>query len=183
MAQKIKKWKEWLSLSGETAKVISYADYFARRPLFTSLQIKNASDEFVTGLTLTISADNGMLIPFEKSFEEIPFESVIKVELGNILSPFYFSSSEEVKEERMDQIMRRQLEISLENNRDLVGFTLEVIIDEEDEDGSYIGRSRYDAPEIDNSVLINTSKKHVPGDIINVRIGDACDYDLVGEEV
>lgn len=90
---------------------------------------------------------------------------------------------EEVKEERMDQIMRRQLEISLENNRDLVGFTLEVIIDEEDEDGSYIGRSRYDAPEIDNSVLINTSKKHVPGDIINVRIVDAFDYDLVGEEV
>ena len=101
MAQKIKKWEEWLSLSGETAKVISYADYFARRPLFTSLQIKNASDEFVTGLTLTISADNGMLIPFEKSFEEIPFESVIKVELGNILSPFYFSSVEEVKEERI----------------------------------------------------------------------------------
>ena len=90
---------------------------------------------------------------------------------------------EEIKEERMDQIMRRQLEISLENNRDLVGFTLEVIIDEEDEDGSYIGRSRYDAPEIDNSVLINTSKKHVPGDIINVRIVDAFDYDLVGEEV
>ena len=47
---------------------------------------------------------------------------------------------EEVKEERMDQIMRRQLEISLENNRDLVGFTLEVIIDEEDEDadGEYV---------------------------------------------
>jgi ribosomal protein S12 methylthiotransferase len=90
---------------------------------------------------------------------------------------------EEIKEERLDAVMRRQLEISLENNRDKIGFVFEVIIDEEDEDGSYIGRTRYDAPEIDNAVLINTPKKHVPGDIIKVKIVDAFDYDLVGEEI
>lgn len=90
---------------------------------------------------------------------------------------------EEIKEERMDAVMRRQLDISLENNQSKVGFVLDVIIDEEDDDGSYTGRTRYDAPEIDNAVLINTVKKHVPGDIIRVKIVDAFDYDLVGEEV
>ena len=54
MAQKAKKWEEWLSLSGEAVKVVSYADYFARRPLFSSLQIKNACEEAAAGLTLTI---------------------------------------------------------------------------------------------------------------------------------
>ena len=90
---------------------------------------------------------------------------------------------EEIKQERLDAIMRRQLDISLENNRDMIGFTIDVIIDEEDEDGSYIGRSRYDAPEIDNAVLVNTTVKHEPGDIIRVRVTDAFDYDLVGDEV
>ena len=90
---------------------------------------------------------------------------------------------EEIKQERLDAIMRRQLDISLENNRDMIGFTIDVIIDEEDEDGSYIGRSRYDAPEIDNAVLVNTTAKHEPGDIIKVRVTDAFDYDLVGDEV
>ncbi|MBQ8685642.1 MAG: DUF4011 domain-containing protein [Clostridia bacterium] len=107
MAQKTKKWEEWLSLKGETAKVVSYADYFARRPLFTSLQIKNASDEFVNGLTLTIENENGMLVPFEKTLEELPFESVVQVELGNVLSPFYFSSADEVREERIQATLKK----------------------------------------------------------------------------
>ena len=47
MAQKSKKWEEFVSLYGETARVVSYADYFARRPLFSSLQIKNTAEEAV----------------------------------------------------------------------------------------------------------------------------------------
>ena len=43
MAQKAKKWEEWITLDGETAKVASYVDYFTRRPLFSSLQIANAA--------------------------------------------------------------------------------------------------------------------------------------------
>ncbi len=90
---------------------------------------------------------------------------------------------EEVKQERLDAIMMRQLEISLESNQDKIGHTLEVIIDEEDDDGAYLGRTRYDAPEIDNNVIVNTNMKHEPGDIIKVKITDAFDYDIVGEEV
>lgn len=90
---------------------------------------------------------------------------------------------EEVKEQRRDGIMRRQLDISLELNREKIGGTFEVLVEEEDADGSYIGRTRYDAPEIDNSVIFTSDRKHRPGDIVKVLIDDAFDYDLVGREV
>ena len=96
MAQKTKKWEEWLSLSGETVKVVSYADYFAQRPLFSALQVKNTGEELVDDLTLAVTNENGMLIGVEKTLEEIPFESVVQVELGNVLSPLYFSNADEV---------------------------------------------------------------------------------------
>ncbi len=101
MAQKARKWEEWLSVGGETAKVVSYADYFSHRPLFSSLQVKNVGEELVNDVLLTVRNENGMLLPCEKTLEEIPFESVVQVELGPLLSPLYFSSTEEVKEERI----------------------------------------------------------------------------------
>lgn len=90
---------------------------------------------------------------------------------------------EDIKQERLDKIMRTQLEISLENNRALIGSTLKVLIDEIEEDNTYVGRSTYDAPEIDNSVIFKSNIQHKPGDIINVLIQDAFDYDLVGVEI
>ena len=90
---------------------------------------------------------------------------------------------EDIKQERLDRIMSRQMEISLEENQRLIGRVLEVIVDEEDEDGSYIGRTIYDAPEIDNAVIFTPVKEHQPGDIVPVMILDAFDYDLEGKEV
>ena len=90
---------------------------------------------------------------------------------------------EEVKQQRADDIMRMQLDISYEYNKAKIGSVMEVIVDEIDEDGSYIGRTRFDAPEIDNSVIFTSGNKLVPGDIVNVLINDAFDYDLVGKEV
>ena len=107
MAQKVKKWEEWLTLSGETLKVISYADYFARKPLFSSLQIKNASEEAVDGLTLTLTNEHGMLVDCVKTLEEIPFESVVQIELGELLSPHYFASIERVGEETVEVILTK----------------------------------------------------------------------------
>lgn len=101
MAQKVKKWEEFLFLRGEVAGVVSYADYFAAKPLFSSLQIKNECFTAAENLTLLIENENGMLIPFEKQFEEIPFESVVKVELGNLLSPAYFGALEEIRKEKI----------------------------------------------------------------------------------
>ena len=89
---------------------------------------------------------------------------------------------EDVKEFRLDQIMRAQLEISYQHNQELIGSVLEVLVEETDEDGSYVGRSMYDAPEIDNSVIFISPKEHRPGDFVSVYINDAYDYDLVGYE-
>lgn len=89
---------------------------------------------------------------------------------------------DDIKEQRLDGIMRRQLDISLSINKNKIGQVIEVIVDEIDEDGSYIGRTPYDAPEIDNSVIFTSNNKLIPGDIVNVLISDAYDYDLVGQE-
>lgn len=91
---------------------------------------------------------------------------------------------EDIREQRRDAIMRAQMLISRANNEKLVGKILDVIIDEKDPDeGVYIGRSRYDAPDIDNQIIIQTASEHQPGDIIRVEIVDAYDYDCVGREI
>ena len=46
--------------------------------------------------------------------------------------------------------------------------------------GAYIGRTQYDAPEIDNTVIFRSDRKLMPGDFVKVNITDAFDYDLVG---
>ncbi|MDD5922750.1 MAG: 30S ribosomal protein S12 methylthiotransferase RimO, partial [Eubacteriales bacterium] len=91
---------------------------------------------------------------------------------------------EEVKESRLDRLMSQQMEISLENNQRQIGKIAEVIVDGKDEDGvSYIGRTRRDAPEIDDSVLFSSERELIPGQITRVKITDAFDYDLEGMEV
>ena len=92
---------------------------------------------------------------------------------------------EDVKTERVDGIMRRQIEISLASNQRKVGQVLEVLVEGRDEDGSYYGRTEYDAPEIDNAVLFTSDRDRQlqPGEFVRVRIEDAFDYDLVGVEV
>ena len=80
MAQKTRKLEEILSVVGEVAKVISYADYFVHRPLFSSLLIKNEGEETVEGLTVSVENENGMLLSVEKEID-VPFESAVQVDL------------------------------------------------------------------------------------------------------
>lgn len=87
---------------------------------------------------------------------------------------------EDTKNRRKDILMTRQLEISLASNTQKIGKVLEVLVECVGEDGNYIGRTRYDAPEIDNSVLFTSNAGCAPGDIVPVRITDAFDYDLAG---
>ena len=110
MAQKKRKLEEILSIGGEVAKVISYADYFARRPLFSSLQIKNEGEETLEGLLLSVTSANGMLLPCEKELT-LPFESVVEVDLGNLLSPLYFTNVEAVTEEKITVTLRQEKKV------------------------------------------------------------------------
>lgn len=84
------------------------------------------------------------------------------------------------KEERAQEIMEVQQEISLEKNQQKVGKIFKVLIDKK-EAGRYIGRTEFDSVEVDNEVLIKSSKKLPIGDFVNVKITKAYDYDIEGE--
>jgi ribosomal protein S12 methylthiotransferase len=86
---------------------------------------------------------------------------------------------QEVKEERWHRFMAAQQEISQEILAGRVGTTIDVIIDEVDEDGA-LGRSKWDAPEIDGSVFLNGEQNLKPGDIVKVHVDSADDNDLWG---
>jgi ribosomal protein S12 methylthiotransferase len=76
--------------------------------------------------------------------------------------------------------MEVQQEISLEKNEEKVGKTFKVIVDKK-EAGRYIGRTEFDSVEVDNEVIINTSKKLVIGNFVDVKITKAYDFDIEGE--
>ena len=136
----------------------------------------------ITGFPGETEEDHEELLEFveEQKFARLGVFAY-SMEEGTLAGEMENQVDEDIKARRLDEIMRTQLEISLENNRSLIGQVLEVMVDERDEDGSYIGRTRYDAPEIDNAVIFTSDRELKPGDIVNVKISDAFDYDLTGE--
>ncbi len=90
---------------------------------------------------------------------------------------------QEVKDSRRDILMDIQQKISLKHNKSLLGRVMTVIIDRLE--GEYwIGRTKYDSPEVDNEVLIKkTNSDTLIGAFINARITGADDYDLYAEHV
>jgi ribosomal protein S12 methylthiotransferase len=89
---------------------------------------------------------------------------------------------DEVKDERWHRFMAAQREVSAEVTAARVGQTIDVIIDELDAEGA-IGRSKWDAPEIDGSVFLNGAIDVKPGDIVQARVTNADEYDVWGEVV
>jgi ribosomal protein S12 methylthiotransferase len=86
------------------------------------------------------------------------------------------------KERRAQEVMEAQQEISYELNQQKVGKVFKTIIDKK-EAGRYLGRTEFDSVEVDNEVVIHSSKKLPIGDFVNVKITKAYDYDLEGEVV
>ncbi|MBN2664477.1 MAG: 30S ribosomal protein S12 methylthiotransferase RimO [Bacteroidales bacterium] len=87
-----------------------------------------------------------------------------------------------VKQERLDELMLLQSEISLEKNKQKIGKTLKVIIDKQDDD-VFIGRTEYDSPEVDNEVIIPADQNLKIGDFYNVNITNAQEFDLYAQIV
>ena len=88
----------------------------------------------------------------------------------------------EEKERRAQEIMEVQQEISFELNQEKVGKVFKTLIDKK-EAGRYLGRTEFDSVEVDNEVVIHSSKKLPIGEFVNVKITKAYDYDLEGEVV
>ena len=94
-------------------------------------------------------------------------------------------NDQDVCEARRSLVMEHQRDVSDKLNELTVGNVTEVIIDEklyhsDGEDVYYVGRTRYDAPEIDCEVTFTGPDDYKAGDIINIRINNAYEYDLEG---
>lgn len=90
---------------------------------------------------------------------------------------------EAVKQQRANEIMELQSQISWELNQEKIGKEFKVVIDRK-EGNYFVGRTEYDSPDVDNEVLIDATKHYLKtGDFTHVKITDAADFDLYGEPV
>jgi len=87
-----------------------------------------------------------------------------------------------VAQKRRNLLMDRQAKISMKNNQKHLKQTYTVLIDEKVEDGVYIGRTKFQAPEVDGLTYVYSDHLSV-GSFCRVTIGDALEYDLSGEAV
>jgi len=106
-------------------------------------------------------------------FKYSPVEGAVANELPGAVP-------EEVKEERFQRFMEKQQAISSAKLQQKIGTTIQVLIDEVDDEGA-IGRSQADAPDIDGNVFIADGQALQPGDMVFAYIDDASEYDLFGE--
>ncbi len=85
-----------------------------------------------------------------------------------------------IKKQRFKKLMTLQKKISREVNESYVGKVLPCIVEGFTDDGLILMRSQHDAPEIDGMVYADSKETVVPGDIVDVLIDRADDYDLFG---
>jgi ribosomal protein S12 methylthiotransferase len=88
----------------------------------------------------------------------------------------------DVKQQRAEEVMEVQKDISFEKNEEKVGKIFKTLIDKK-EAGRYLGRTEFDSVEVDNEVIIQSDKKLPVGEFVHVKITKAFDYDLEGEVV
>lgn len=90
--------------------------------------------------------------------------------------------SEDIKAARRDELMELQQEIAYDAAEQMVGRTLEAMIEGKvaDED-AYVARTYKDAPGVDGYLFINTDRQLMSGDFVKVRITGSYEYDLIGE--
>ena len=87
----------------------------------------------------------------------------------------------DVKQERVDTLMELQQGISLELNQSKIGETFKTLIDRK-EGRTFIGRTEFDSPEVDNEVIIESKENYLRiGDFVNVKVNSATEFDLTGK--
>lgn len=123
------------------------------------------------------------LVQFVKDikFERLGFFSYSQEE-GTPAYPLGDPIKEREKNRRLEELIATQEEISKELNNNKIGSVLKVIIDAEDA-RHYIGRTEFDSPDVDNSVLISKKEKLKVGEFYPVRINKADSFDLYGDKI
>lgn len=88
---------------------------------------------------------------------------------------------EDLKEERQNEIMEIQMEVSQKILEGFIDKELTVLVEEKVDDNTYVGRSYIDAPEIDGCTYITADKDLEIGSFVKVKITDSMEYDLIGD--
>lgn len=149
--------------------------------------------KLIPGVFLRSSVITGFPSETEKEFKEllgflreVKFERLgafaYSREEGTAAHDFKGQLPQALKIERLNRVMSMQQKISQEVNNRFLGRVIDVLIDEQEGD-VYLGRSEYDAPEVDGSVFVRSKKRLKPGEFVKVRITDTLEYDLAGEAV
>jgi ribosomal protein S12 methylthiotransferase len=138
---------------------------------------------FITGLPGETQADFDEMRAFvnESRFERVGV-FVYSKEEGTKAALMQDQVAEKTKKLRLDSLMKDQQIISAQIQQSFVGRTLKVLIEEKEKDSkeTYIGRSEYDAPDVDGVVYVRSKKPLKAGDFVQVLITDAYEYDLAG---
>lgn len=109
-------------------------------------------------------------------FAYSPEEGTPSAEMGGQVA-------DDVKQRRASQLMEIGREIAAKRNARLVGRELKVLIERRDEENSnvYIGRTEYDAKDIDGQIFVTSNQELQNGDVVTVRVTHSYDFDLAGE--
>lgn len=137
---------------------------------------------FIVGFPGETDEDFKELIDFIKNinFDKLGVFEYSKEE-GTAASLLDKQIPEKIKENRKDEIMSIQNEISAEILSNNIDKNLEVLVEEKIDDNNYVGRTYMDAPEIDGVTYISSDRDLKIHDFVDVKIIDSLDYDLVGE--
>ncbi|HBG87665.1 MAG TPA: 30S ribosomal protein S12 methylthiotransferase RimO [Marinilabiliaceae bacterium] len=136
----------------------------------------------ITGHPNETEADFAELLDFveEMKFERLGVFPYSHEEDTHAFKNYKDNVPERIKQERADEIMALQSNISLAHNKSKIGTRLKVIIDRK-EDDYWIGRTEFDSPEVDPEVLISSKIDLEVGAFYNVQITGAEEYDLFAE--
>lgn len=137
---------------------------------------------FIVGFPGESDDDFNQLVDFIKDikFDKLGVFEYSKEE-GTRAASLDEQISDSIKEERKNEIMAIQSEISAEILSKKIGKRLEVLIEEEVDEENYVGRTYMDSPEIDGVTYVHSAKNLEIGSFVKVDVVDSLDYDLVGE--
>lgn len=137
---------------------------------------------FIVGFPGESDDDFDQLVDF---IEDIKFDKLgvfeYSKEEGTRAASLDEQISDSIKEERKNEIMAIQSEISAEILSKKIGKRFEVLIEEEVDEENYVGRAYMDSPEIDGVTYVHSDKNLEIGSFVQVDVVDSLDYDLVGE--
>lgn len=139
---------------------------------------------FIAGVPGETDAQHDELVKFVKDFGfdmmgVFPYSQ----EPGTPMARMEGQHSEKTKKARVEELMLAQQKVAFAKAKKMVGQTIEVLIDRpagRDEEDGYVARSQSQAPDIDSVVFVSGRDLH-PGQMVDVKISDYQNYDLVGE--